>query len=74
MERVRQNVSLLHPQLQELIFKKFAEQRFWNRKELEAATGQKPADVKKVLDTVAERVAAGPHKGEYSLNAAYRGS
>ena len=68
-------VEVMKPsELRNLVFEKFQEQRFWNRKELEQATGQKAVEVKKVLDQVAERIAVGPHKGEFQLKAEYRES
>lgn len=60
-------------EVREEVFERFQAQRFWNKRELETALDQQglPA-VKKVLDKVAERVAIGPHKGEYQLRSEFR--
>ena len=60
-------------QLRNLVFERFTDQRFWNRKDLELATGRKPTEIKKVLDLIAERVTIGAHKGKYQLKAELRG-
>lgn len=59
-------------QLRNLVFERFTDQRFWNRKDLEQSTGRKPAEIKKVLDLVAERVTMGAHKGKYQLKPEYQ--
>jgi len=60
-------------QVREGVFEQFQAQRFWNKRELETKLDQQglPA-VKQVLDKVAERVAIGPHKGEYQLRSEFR--
>ena len=60
-------------ELRDLVFDSFQKQKFWNRHELEKALEQQGLNsLKKVLDQVAERVNAGPHKGEYQLRSEFR--
>jgi len=60
-------------EVREGVFEQFQAQRFWNKRELETKLDQQGLPVvKQVLDKVAERVAIGPHKGEYQLRSEFR--
>lgn len=69
----RQKRAKSEEEVRDEVFERFQAQRFWHKRELEAVLDQQglPA-VKKVLDKVAERVAIGPHKGEYQLRSEFR--